>query len=56
MTIAPTGKKISLAREDCVYTIANNKLVRQDVVPGPNMGWPGIFKQLGLEYPYPVPE
>jgi predicted ester cyclase len=54
MSIQPTGKKIALPDEPCVYTVEGGKIVRQDVTPGPNLGWPGIFKQLGLEYPYPV--
>ncbi len=56
MTIAATGKKIALAEELSAYTIRGDKLIKHEVQPGRDRGWPGIFKQLGLEYPYPVVE
>lgn len=54
MTIPPTGKKIALAEEPATYTLRGNQIVLQDVVPSPDGGWPGIFKQLGVVYPYPM--
>lgn len=56
MTILPTGKQITLAEETCHYTLANGRIVRQDVEGHPDGSWPGIFKQLGVEYPYPLPD
>jgi hypothetical protein len=53
MVVEPTGKHISLEEEPAVYTIRHDKLIKQDVEPKANGGWPGIFKQLGLTYPYP---
>lgn len=54
MSIQSTGKKIALASEPAVYTMEGGKIARQDVEASPDGGWPGIFKQLGLKYPYPV--
>ncbi|NJN67900.1 MAG: ester cyclase [Chloroflexaceae bacterium] len=56
MTVAPTGKKISLVDEPCTYLLEGNQIIRQEVEPRRDGGWPGIFRQLGLEYPYPLPD
>jgi len=56
MSIPPTGKRISLVDEPCIYVLEGNKIIRQEVEPRREGGWPGIFRQLGLDYPYPLPE
>lgn len=56
LNIAPTGKKISLEAEPATYTLRGNLLVNHDVEPKRNGGWPGILKQLGVDYPYPLPD
>jgi predicted ester cyclase len=52
LSIPPSGKAISLDTEFCTYTVRNGQMIKMHVEPNPNGGWPGIFKQLDIEYPY----
>lgn len=52
VSIPPTGKKISLPREQIEYTVRGNQLINVKVNASPEASWPGIFKQLGVENPF----
>ncbi len=56
ITIAPTGKTIALSDEISTYTLRGGRLIEQRVTPKRDGGWPGILRQIGQEYPYPLPE
>jgi predicted ester cyclase len=52
VSIPPTGKKISLAKENIEYTVRGNQLATIKLYSSPESSWPGIFRQIGVENPY----
>lgn len=52
VSIPPTGKNISLSREQIEYTVRGSQLVNMKVAASPEASWPGIFKQLGVDNPF----
>jgi hypothetical protein len=48
VTIQPTGKKIALTEETTEYTIRGRQMVRMHVPPSPDGGWPGMYRQPGI--------
>ncbi len=54
LTIQPTGKKVALVEEPSEYTLRGDKIITLQAVPNPDGGWPGILKQLGVDYHPPA--
>ncbi len=49
--IPPSGKKVSLPKEQSTFTVKNGKLARLEVSSTPNGGLNGILSQLGVKMP-----
>jgi len=47
--LPPSGKKISLPKEQSTFTVKNGKLARLDVASTPGGGVMGILSQLGVK-------
>jgi predicted ester cyclase len=49
--IPPSGKKVSLPKEQTTFTVKNGKLSRLDAASTPGGGVMGILSQLGVKMP-----
>jgi hypothetical protein len=52
IAVAATRKKVALVESWVHYTLQNDTIIRQEVEPNPESGWPGVLKQLGVKNPY----